>query len=267
MLRIISACMMFQLFAVTLLAQSDGLPRGSHLMPYTRYEASATTVGGGATMLAPTFDQKLTQSEASDQTCASLSTSGSFVRWTTTAAGQGLVLRFSIPDGTTGSLGLYINGTLQQNISLNSRWAWQYFSPNPGDGTKDPTNTPQSGWTARMRFDEVRVKLPSSLPVGTEIRLQKGGDGITYLVDFIELEPIPGTVGMPANYINVTSHGAVPNDANDDMTAFQNAIGEARTTGRSIYVPAGRFILSRKLDLININNVTIQGAGMWHTEL
>jgi uncharacterized protein YjdB len=261
------------LTALTSMAQSDGLPRGAHLMPYKRYEASSTSIGGGATMLAPTFDQKKTESEASDQTCASLNATNSFVAWNLTASGQGLVLRFSMPDngggtGQTGSLALYIGGTFVQNISLSSKWAWQYFSPNPGDGTKDPSNQPTAGWTARMRFDEVRVKLPSSVNSGTEIKLVKANaDGINYLVDFIEVEPIPAQVSMPANYINVVSHGATANDATDDINAFVAAIGEARTTGKSIYVPAGRFNLSRKLDLININNVTIQGAGMWHTEL
>jgi uncharacterized protein YjdB len=257
-------------FGVKSFGQSDGLPRGAFQMPYTRYEANATAIGGGATMLAPTFDQKKTESEASDQTCASLNANNSFVKWNLTAAGQGLVLRFSIPDNTTGSLALLVGGTFVQNISLNSKWAWQYFSPNPGDGTKDPTNTPQAGWTARMRFDEVRVKLPSSVSAGTEVRLVKqNGDGINYLVDFIEVEAIPGAVGQPAGYINVTAapYNAIANDAVDDKQAFVTAIADARNQGKSIYVPAGRFLLSGKLDIINISNITIQGAGMWHTEL
>jgi uncharacterized protein YjdB len=254
-------------------AQSDGLPRGAYQMPYTRYEANAAAVGGGATMLAATFDQKQTQSEASDQTCASLNATNSFVKWNLTSAGQGLVLRFSIPDnaagtGQTGTLALFVGGTFVQNINLSSKWAWQYFSPNPSDGTKDPVNTPQSGWTMRMRFDEVRVKLPSSVSSGTEVRLVKqASDGINYLVDFIEMEPIPAAVAQPANAVSVTSFGAVPNDANDDKQAFVSAIAEARNTGKSIYVPEGRFLLNSKLDMINISNVTLQGAGMWLTEL
>ncbi|HYG37059.1 MAG TPA: glycosyl hydrolase family 28-related protein, partial [Cytophagales bacterium] len=265
--------LLFMMVSVMVYAQSDGLPRGAHQMPYKRYEATTVSLGGGATLLGPTFDQKKVESEASDQICASLNATNSSVKWNLTQAAQGLVLRFSMPDGAggggqNGSLALYVNGTFVQNINLSSKWAWQYFSPNPGDGTKDPTNSPSSGWTARMRFDEVRVKLASSIASGAEVKLQKtSSDGINYLVDFIEMEPIPAAVGQPANYINVTSKGAVPNDAVDDMQAFSDAIGEARTTGKSIYVPAGRFLLSRKLDLININNVTIQGAGMWHTEL
>ncbi|MCW3117368.1 MAG: Carbohydrate-binding family 9, partial [Chitinophagaceae bacterium] len=256
-----------------LFAQSDGLPRGAYQMPYTRYEANATAVGGGATMLTPTFDQKKAESEASDQTCASLNAANSFVKWNLTSDGQGLVLRVSIPDaagggGQTGTLGLYVGGVFVQNITVSSKWAWQYFSANPSDGTKDPSNQPGAGLTMRMRFDEVRVKLPSSVAAGTEVKLQKGSDGINYLVDFIEMEPITAAISTtPANYVNVTSYGAVANDANDDKAAFVAAIGDARNTGKSIFVPAGRFLLSSKLDMINISNITLQGAGMWHTEL
>src|SRR5262249_2489053 len=54
-------------FSLPVFAQSDGLPRGAHLMPYTRYEATSTSLGGGATLLGPTFDQTKVQSEASRQ--------------------------------------------------------------------------------------------------------------------------------------------------------------------------------------------------------
>lgn len=257
-------------------AQSDGLPRGAHQMPYRRYEASSTSIGGGATLLGPTFDQKRVESEASDQVCASLSVQNSFVRWNITQAAQGLVLRFSIPDapgggGQSGSLALYVGNTFVQNISLTSKWAWQYFSPNRGDGTKDPTNSPSSGWTQRMRFDEVRVKLPSQAAAGTEIRLQKtNADGITYIVDFIEMEPIPPAIGQPANSLSVTEFGATPNDQVDDMQAFVNCLNAAQTQGRSIYIPEGRFLLGSqggKWMFSNVNNLTVQGAGMWYTEL
>ncbi|MBT1702876.1 carbohydrate-binding protein [Chryseosolibacter indicus] len=277
-LRIVAyVFMLFQLFNTTPVeAQSDGLPRGAYQMPYKRYEASSTSIGGGATLLGPTFDQKKVESEASDQICASLSVQNSFVRWNITQAARGLVLRFSMPDapgggGQTGSLALYVGNTFIQNISLTSKWAWQYFSPNRGDGTKDPTNSPSSGWTQRMRFDEVRVKLPTQVAVGSEIRLQKtNADGITYIVDFIEMEPIPDPIGQPANSLSVTSYGANPNDQADDMQAFVNCLNDARTQGKNIYIPEGRFLLGSqggKWMFSNVNNLTVQGAGMWHTEL
>ena len=252
-------------------AQSDGLPRGSYEMPYTRYEANASSLGGGATLLGPTFDQKKVASEATDQVCASLNSQSSFVKWNLSKAGQGLVLRFSIPDGQRGSLALYVGGTFVQNIAVDSRHAWQYFSPNPGDGTKDPTNTPSPGFTARMRFDEVRLQLPSSVAAGTEVRLEKtGNDGIDYVVDFIEMEPVPAPIARPANSLSVTEFGATPDDESDDMMAFVECRNAAASQGKNIYIPAGRFLLGSqggKWVFYQVNNVTVQGAGIWHTEL
>lgn len=73
--------------------------------------------------------------------------------------------------------------------------------------------------------DELAGKLTSSVSSGTEVRLVKqASDGINYLVDFIEMEPIPAAVAQPANAVSVTSFGTVPNDANDDKQAFVSAI-------------------------------------------
>src|SRR5262249_61165211 len=95
-------------FSLPVFAQSDGLPRGAHLMPYTRYEATSTSLGGGATLLGPTFDQTKVQSEASDRICASLSAAGSSVSWTTTQAGERLVVGHWNSDGQEGGLGAYL---------------------------------------------------------------------------------------------------------------------------------------------------------------
>ncbi len=247
--------------------QSDGIPRGATTMPYVRYEADLGSFGNGAVKLGPSFDQKLVQSEATDRTCVSLNSNGSYVQWTLTQAGQGLVLRFSLPDaagggGISGTLALYVNGTKLQDIPISSKWSWQYFSPNTSDNYKDPpSNTPTSGWTPRMRFDEVRVKLPSSLPANTVIKLQKdNADGNNYVIDFIEMEPIPAAIAQPSGYLNVTAapYNAVPDDNNDDFLAFNSCIADAYTESKGIYIPAGRYLLSQKLNLPNAN-LTIRG--------
>src|SRR5262245_51969452 len=95
-MKTITCLFLLCFFSLSVFDQSDGLPRGAYLMPYTRYEATSASLGGGATLLGPTFDQTKVQSEASDRICASLSAANSSVSWTTTQAGQGLVLRYSI---------------------------------------------------------------------------------------------------------------------------------------------------------------------------
>lgn len=246
-------------------AQSDGLPRGAYQLPYTRYEADNATLSGGATIQSsPQFVQTDIASEASDQKYVSLSANNASIEWTLTAAAQGVDLRFTMPDdntgnGLSGSLGLYVNGTKVRDIVLSSYWAYQYFP------AADPVQTP--GGKTFMRFDEVHFRLNNALNAGDKIMIKKdNGDGLTYGVDFIELEPVPAALSQPANYLSVADYGAIANDQNDDFAAFNACIAAAVSQGKNVYIPAGRFLLSDKLTL-NVSNLKIQGAGVWYTEV
>lgn len=257
---------LFLCFKLTLYAQSDGLPRGAQL-PYTRYEAEDARLSGGAFLQqSPQFVQADIASEASNQKYVSLSANGAAVGWKLSAAAQGFDLRFTMPDnasgtGQTGSLGLYVNGVKVRDIDLSSYWAYQYFVT----GGSDPYQTPkEKTW---MRFDEVHFKLTGALNAGDSIRIQKdNGDGLTYGVDFIEMEPVPAVITQPANYLSVTSYGAVADDNNDDLAAFNACISAAASQGKNVYIPAGRFLLSDKLTL-TVSNIKIMGAGVWQTYL
>jgi len=252
------------LWQITLFAQSDGLPRGAQL-PYTRYESEDGRTGGGAVLQQSSqFIQTDIASEASNQKYVSLPANGAYVEWTVSGTAQAMDLRFTMPDnasgtGLTGSLDLYVNQVLVKTISLSSYWAYQYFNT----GGSDPLQTPAT--KTFMRFDEVHFQLPSAVHTGDIIRLQKNnGDGNTYGVDFIELEPLPGAIAQPANSLSVTSYGAVPDDSNDDFAAFTACISAAASQGKGVYIPAGKFLLSDKITL-NVTNMKIQGAGIWYT--
>ena len=251
-----------------LLAQSDGQPRGASNMPYTRYEAENGSLGGSASLQSSVqFVQTDIASEASNQKYVSLPANGSYVQWKTTAAARGVNLRFTMPDnssgtGQTGSLNLYVNNVLVKTIDLSSYWAYQYFDVG-GEG--DPYQTPHT--KTFMRFDEVHFTVTNTINSGDTIKIQKtNGDGLTYGIDFIELEPVPAAISLPAGYLSVTDFGAVANDANDDYAAFNNCIAAAKTQGKNVYIPAGRFLLSDKL-LLNVTNMKITGAGVWYTQI
>lgn len=246
-------------------AQSDGLPRGAHQLPYTRYEAEVAATGGGAVLhQSPQFIQTDIASEASGQKYVSLPSNGAYVEWTLTQAAQGVNLRFTMPDnatgtGLTGSLNLLVNGVLVKTINLSSYWAYQYF-PHP-----DPEQTP--GGKTFMRFDEIHFRLANALNNGDKIRIRKdNGDGIIYGIDFVELEPVPAALTQPANYLSVETYGANGADQTDDFAAFNQCITAAAAQGKHVYIPPGRFLLSDKLPL-NVNNVKIMGAGIWYTEV
>ncbi|HEX6428122.1 MAG TPA: sugar-binding protein [Niastella sp.] len=249
-------------------AQSDGLPRGASNMPYTRYESENGTSGGSASLQSSVqFVQSDIASEASNQRYVSLPSAGSYVQWKTTSAARGVNLRFTMPDnssgtGLSGSLNLYVNNVLAKTISLSSYWAYQYFDVG-GEG--DPYQTPRT--KTFMRFDEVHFTLDNTINTGDTIKIQKvNNDGITYGVDFIELEPVPVAITQPAGYLSVTDYGAAANDATDDYAAFNACIAAAASQGKNVYIPAGRFLLSDKLTL-NVTNMKITGAGIWHTQV
>lgn len=179
-------------------------------------------------------------------------------------------MRFTMPDsadgmGLTGALDVYVNGTKAKTIPLTSYYAWQYFS---GD---QPGDAPSAG-RPLFRFDEVHWKMDTPLQPGDTIRIQKNnGDSLEYGVDFLEIEPVPAAIARPANSVSVTDYGAVAGDGQDDLAAFNSAVTAAVSSGKSLYIPAGTFNLSSMWVIGSvsnmINNITITGAGYWHTNL
>lgn len=245
-------------------AQSDGLPRGVTQLPYLRYEAEAATLGGGASLQqSPQFIQSDIASEASDQKYVTLGSNGASVEWVLNQPAQGVNLRFTLPDNTSGTgqsgpLSVYVNDVLVKTVTLSSYWAYQYFNG------EDPQQTP--GTKTFMRFDEIHFRLDNVAQAGNKIRLQKDNSSLTYGIDFVELEPVPVALSQPANYLSVTSYGATPDDQTDDFAAFNQCISAAAAQGKHVYIPQGRFLLSDKLPL-NVANLKIQGAGVWYTEV
>ena len=242
-------------------------------VPYSRYDTEDAARGGSAALRsAPNFDQALIASEASGQSYVTLPSNGSYAQWTVRAGqgGAGVTMRFTMPDsadgmGLTGALDVYVNGTKAKTIPLTSYYSWQYFS---GD---QPGDAPSAG-RPLFRFDEVHWTMDTPLQPGDTIRIQKNnGDSLEYGVDFLEIEPVPAAISRPAGSVSVTDYGAVASDGQDDLAAFNSAVTAAVAGGKSLYIPAGTFNLSSMWEIGSvsnmINNITITGAGYWHTNL
>lgn len=249
-------------------AQGDGLPRGCTDMPYVRYEAeSGTRSGGAADRTAFDFNPALTASEASGRHYVGLPDDGAYVEWAVTNTGNGATLRFTLPDnatgdGVAGSLAVDVNGTNVLEVQLSSYWAWTYFV------SSNPRNTP--GVRPRMRFDEVHFGLPQALQPGDVLRIRKAnGDPFEYGIDFLELEDVPAVRPPAPGLVSVTDYGADGGDSDSDLAAFDAAWHAARTDPgiAGIYLPPGRYVLPDKWELGHSTGLTIQGAGIWHTEL
>jgi hypothetical protein len=223
--------------------------RGAN-MPYDMYEAEDGTVGGGAQVVGPNRTVGDVAGEASGRKAVNLNSTGNYVQWTTKAQTNTLVVRFSIPDNTTTTLNIYVNGTLLKNIPLTSKYAWLY-----GNETA-PQN---SGTGPRHIYDEANVLLGTTVPAGATIKLQKDAANTGPIaVDFINLEqatvipnPDPTKYIVPAGF----THQDV-----------QNALDQARqsSTALGVYLPTGDYQTASKFQVYG-KAIKVIGAGPWFT--
>jgi hypothetical protein len=219
---------------------------GYYDAPYTRYEADLGTLNN-ATVIPKSYKQTDLQCEASDQTCVSLTSAGASVAWTVSAAGDGLVVRYSVPDGQSGALEIYADNVLVGTLNLTTYYSWEYLSSNGNPNNVGVVNT-----SPRMRFDEVRMQLPSQIASGGNLKLvwQSG----TIALDFAELEAVPASVSSSPGDVVYGGNGS-------DLQTIINANG-----GKTIYLPAGVYNVPGEL-YFGVDNTVLKGAGMWFTEI
>ncbi|MFF9044532.1 discoidin domain-containing protein [Streptomyces parvulus] len=232
--------------------------RGAN-MPYDMYEAEDGTVGGGATVAGPNRTIGDIAGEASGRKAVELDATGEYVEFTTRAATNTLVTRFSIPDapgggGIDSTLNVYVDGVMKKALPLTSKYAWLYGNE------ASPGNSPGAG-APRHIYDEAHLMLGETVPAGSRIRLQKDAANNTdYAIDFVNLEqvaPVPNP--DPAAY-------AVP--AGFTHQDVQNALDRVRmdTSGKlvGVYLPAGDYQTSSKFQVYG-KAVKVVGAGPWFT--
>ncbi|MTQ86412.1 YSIRK-type signal peptide-containing protein [Streptococcus salivarius] len=230
-------------------------------MPYTTHEVENATVENGATIQQST-DMESTAVEATNQTYVELPKKDAAVTFNVTEPANALNVRYTIPDGASGQLDVQVNGSSVGNLDLSSHSAWQYLK---GDHEYDQAI---DGSSARFRFDETRLLLKDiQLKSGDKISLvKKKDDNVPYGIDFIELEQAPAPVAQSENSISIVDKGASANDDSDDTAALLTAVEEAKASGKSVYIPEGRFNFDKQVN-IEADNLKISGAGVWHTQL
>ncbi|MBG0560308.1 discoidin domain-containing protein [Actinoplanes sp. NEAU-A11] len=223
--------------------------RGAN-MPYDMYEAEDGQTGGGAAVVGPNRTVGDLAGEASGRRAVTLNQTGAYVQWTTRAATNTVVARFSIPDGTNSSINVYVNGSLNKTLPLTSKYAWLYGNE---------TNPQNSGTGPRHIYDEANIMLTGSFPAGTTLRLQKdAANSGSIAIDFINTEQVaPVANPDPARYV-------VP--AGFDHQSVQNALDTARqdSTKIGVYLPAGDYQTSNKFQVYG-KSLRVIGAGPWYT--
>lgn len=241
----ISLLMLTQLFWSSLsFGQSKS---GASLTHYTQYEAEDATVSGITLMDASTIKTLDFQSEialvASNQKYTNLTSESSFVQWKINSVCNFVVFRYTLPHSKItppkdGLLDIYVNESKVKTIELSAHWI-------KGD----------------MHFDEARLQLPFTLKKGDILKVVPSAGSVVGIDFMLTANAVP--LAAPAGFTDVTAYGAIPNDGQNDLAAF-NAAYAAATVG--VYIPAGTFNFST-IWQPNRNNIKIQGAGITSTTL
>ncbi|GAB2581972.1 CARDB domain-containing protein [Streptomyces capparidis] len=263
-------------------ARSLVVGRGA-AVPYVEYEAEDGRHNG--TLLKAdakrTFGHTNFATESSGRQSVRLDATGQYVEITSTTPANSIVVRNSIPDAAAGggreaTISLYADGRFVRKLTLSSKHSWLYGTTDDPEGL---TNRP--GGDARRLFDESHALLTQTYPVGTKFRLQRdaGDDAAFHIIDLIDLEQVAPPAAKPDQCASITAYGAVPNDGIDDADAIQRAVtADQKGEIPCVWIPAGQWRQEKKIltddpldrgqyNQVGIRDVTIRGAGMWHSQL
>ncbi|GAA3192420.1 choice-of-anchor D domain-containing protein [Dactylosporangium siamense] len=227
-------------------------------LPYVEVQAENASTNGS--VIGPSAAYNTLAGEASYRKAVTLQGSGKFVEFTAPVQTNSMVFRYSIPDTGNGSvytapISLYINGVRSNNFTLTNAYS-HYYSSYPFSN--------QPGSNHHHYYDEVNRLFPQSYPAGTKFRLQVDSDSTasSYTIDLADFENVAAPLSQPAGSVSITSKGADPNGVNDSTSAMNQAIASAGAGG-TVWIPPGTFKIQGH---IAVNNITIKGAGMWHSK-
>jgi hypothetical protein len=242
-----------------LAARATAIASRGASVPFIEYQAEDAATNGA--VVGPDRTTGTLAAEASGRRAVTLSGVGRYVEFTLTAPANAVTVRFSVPDsgngtGLTAPLAVYVNGGHQQDLTLTSRYAWQYghnpFTNNPADGNP------------HHFYDDVRTRFPSTLAAGTRVRLQVDSGSTPTTIDTADFEQVPAPLPQPSGSLSVTSYGADPTGTADSSGAFDAAVAAASAQGRVLWVPPGTYTITRHMI---VDKVTIRGAGPWYSVL
>ncbi|MFJ3223448.1 discoidin domain-containing protein [Streptomyces sp. NPDC086783] len=213
-------------------------------LPFTSVEAESAASTG--TRIGPDHTQGTLASEASGRQAVRLA-AGQRVEFTVPRAANAVNVVYSVPDGQSGTLDVYVNGTkLAKPVTVTSKYSYV-----------------DTSWIAGAKthhfYDNARMLLGRSVAAGDKIAFQAVSTQVT--VDVADFEQVAAAGGRPAGSVSVTDKGADPSGQGDSTQAFRDAISAAR--GGVVWIPPGDYRITSSLN--GVANVTLQGAGSWHS--
>lgn len=242
-------------------------------VPFNTYEAEHAKSNGSVIRLQgfPKANLATPEIEASGRSFVRLEGRGQYCEFTAARPGNALTIRYSVPDASTGgganaTLSLYRNGDFVEKLALSSRFSWLYGDVTGRDGGQ--SNDPRVG-TPRVFWNDSRFLLADQAwRTGDVLRLQlDADDSAEYVgIDLVDLERVPAPRRPPRgnSYLSVADFGATGDDSTDDSTAIEQCLAAAKQKSFNVWFPLGTYHHSRSF---RVDGLTIQGAGMWHTNL
>ncbi|MFJ2770894.1 discoidin domain-containing protein [Streptomyces sp. NPDC087300] len=215
-------------------------------LPFTSTEAETAATDGQK--IGPDHTQGTLASEASGRQAVRLGV-GQSVEFTLGAAANAVNVSANVPDGQSGSLAVYVNGTkLDTSLPVTSKYSY--------------IDTPWiAGAKAHHFFDNARLLLGRNLQAGDKVKLTAVSTQVT--VDVADFEQVGAPAAKPSGAVSVVDKGADPSGQRDSTAAFRDAIAAAKGSGGTVWIPPGEFKVGSELS--GVENVTVQGAGGWHS--
>ncbi|MFF4715764.1 discoidin domain-containing protein [Streptomyces eurythermus] len=213
-------------------------------LPFTSVEAESA--GGNGTRIGPDYTQGTLASEASGRQAVRLAP-GQRVEFTVPRTADALNLAYSVPDGQSGTLAVYVNGSrLAKSLPVTAKYSYV-----------------DTGWITGSKthhfFDDTRMLLGRTVQAGDKVAVEATGVQVT--VDVADFEQAGPAAAQPAGSVSVVAKGADPSGNGDSTQAFRDAIAAAQ--GGTVWIPPGDYRLTSSLN--GVQNVTLQGAGHWYS--
>ncbi|MEU2543860.1 glycosyl hydrolase family 28-related protein [Streptomyces roseolus] len=252
-------------------------------------EQEAENAATDGTVIGPDRTPYTLPSEASGRRAVRL-VPGQHVEFTLPRAANALTVRYSIPDaagggGITAPLDVTVDGRHRRTMTLTSEYSWLYnqypFTNDPRADLLHPdwwitecacvpaATTPAPVIDKPFRpthfYDEQRLRLGTTYRAGEKVRLTVPADSPAAwtVIDLLDTELVAAP-HVERGGVNVLAFGADPTGRRDAAPAIERAIDFARRVDRPVYLPPGTFRVDRHIE---VDDVTVVGAGNWHTIL
>jgi hypothetical protein len=211
--------------------------------------ANAVTTGQ---VIGPDFDVAALASQAPGRMAVTLRGPGQYVQFTLSKPANAIDVSYALRPGASAALTVQVDGaTLTPQLALSSPARYVTI---PGIG----------GGLMAQYFSDARLLLGRQLEPGDTVRLAQTAAtaSVACTIALADFYQVPAPAPQPQSSVSVVAQGADPTGRHDSTGAFARAIQLAGTQGKSVWIPAGTFVLSSPL---HDAGATITGAGSWYS--